>query len=189
MQLIESQSGLRRARSLRGAIVIGLVLALVGAAVGTATGAVTPFQLVVVKNTAAEPIPVVGTVNVGNTPANQSVTVSNFPASQPVTMAAVAPEQVATFVSTATYSPAAGDVSIVSFGKTVNVTTLIVNNGISDNFDVNLTMPSGPPLLLVSDAEDHFVQDFSMPVPATGATIRCTNYLDECKVVVTVIGY
>ena len=73
-----------RAAGIRAGIGVGVALALVGALVGTATGAVTPFQKVLVVNAPASPIPVVGTVNVGNAPANQNVSVTNFPATQAV---------------------------------------------------------------------------------------------------------
>ena len=190
MQLIASQSRLRRARRLRGGIVIGLALALVGVAVGTTTGAVTPFQLVLVKNTAAEPIPVVGTVNVGNTPANQSVTVSNFPATQPVTLAAVAPQQVVNKNFNGRYVLGAGEHTVIDFGKTINVTTLIVANGSDDYFSIDVLQPApATGFVLVRNKKNDFREEFSMPVPANGVQLECDNLVLTCVVFLAVVGY
>ena len=85
--MLSGQSHMPRVtRGFRTGIVLGLVIAALGIAVGTVTGAtnITPFQQVVVVNAPSSPIPVVGTVNVGNTPATQNVAVQNFPATQPV---------------------------------------------------------------------------------------------------------
>ncbi len=57
---------------LRAGILIGVVLGLVGAIVGTASGA-TPFQQIIVVNPPASPVPVAGTVSVGNFPSTQPV--------------------------------------------------------------------------------------------------------------------
>ncbi|MEO5965182.1 MAG: hypothetical protein ABIR11_06930 [Candidatus Limnocylindrales bacterium] len=88
MERAAARFGVQRPRGLRGGVVIGLALALVGAGVGTASGAITPFQQVVIVNTASNPIPISGTisgsVNVGNFPANQNVNVTNLPATQAV---------------------------------------------------------------------------------------------------------
>ncbi len=192
MDAITRRAPLHRPSGLRGGIIIGLALALVGGIVGTATGAVTPFQLVIVKNTAAEPVPVTGTVNVGNTPANQSVTVSNFPATQPVTMAAIAPEQVADkyfgqrFV--ANVIGLGGDPAIADFEGTINVTTLTVGSE-NDTYDIILITASGKQLRLAKWKEDNFALDFSKPVPATGVRLECRNTAFTCHLYLSVMGY
>ena len=129
-----------------------------------------------------------GTVNVGNTPANQNVTVSNFPATQPVAITNIAPAEVADNVFSAARGFEPGSRSF-PFGKTINVTTLIVAEGDSGFFDVYLSMPSGDELVLVKDTRDHFSQGFTMPVPATGVRVVCTNVVLTCSINVSAFGY
>jgi hypothetical protein len=179
---------LRRLNGLRGGIVIGLALALVGAAVGTATGAVTPFQLVVVKNTAEEPVPVVGTVSVTNGPSNQDVTVSNFPETQEVSgtidVGNFPAGPLATRVETADLTTGVfGGSAFMNFAQ-MNVTSVIVADGDEDNFDVGI---GG--FKLVIDHEGNFSEHFPAAFPATGVSIVCENAVVECDVTVTVIGY
>jgi hypothetical protein len=179
----------RRPSGLRAAIVIGLALALLGALVGTATGAVTQFQMVIIKNTTSEPIPVAGTVNIGNTPANQNVTVSNFPATQPVSGTV----NVGNF-------PAAGvlatkhwtvDLSTSSFGgsdsagiQSMNVTDVIIADGDSDNYDFAI---GG--FKLVANHEGNLIEHFTAAFPASGVGMTCRNSVESCDITVTVLGY
>jgi hypothetical protein len=182
----------RRPSGLRGGIIIGLALALVGAAVGTATGAVTvtPFQLVVVKNTADEPIPVVGTVSVSNTPSNQQVTVSNFPATQAVSgtvtvgnlpAGPLATRRFTIGLSTGAFSD--GESTSVSF-STMNVTAVIVADGNDDNYDIGI---GG--FKLVANHEGSYSQHFTAAFPSSGVSMTCRNSVDECDVTVTILGY
>jgi hypothetical protein len=162
-----------------------MALALVGAAVGTATGAVTPFQQVIVKNTSAEPIPVTGTVNVANTPANQPVTVTNFPASQPVSGTVnVGSLPLVTKKFTRHVVWGVNEEVSISFGQTINVTALFVADGDGDNYDVHL---GGIPLAF--DTEDNYSQNFTVPVPASGALLFCSNSVLGCAVEFSVWGY
>jgi hypothetical protein len=180
------QSQLRRPTGLRGGIVIGLALALVGIGVGTAAGAVTPFQLVVIKNTAAEPVPVTGTINVGNTPANQSVTVSNFPATQAVSGTVNVgnlPVVTKKFYQAVTLDEAFEYVT-VPFGQTINVSSLHVVDGTGDNYNVAIDN-----LPLVEDTESNYSVDFTVPVPATGVQVTCLNLTLDCHLEIVVFGY
>jgi hypothetical protein len=174
---------LPRPRGLRGGIVVGLALAIAGAAVGTATGATTPFQLVIVKNTASEPVPVTGTISVGNTPSNQNVTVTNFPATQAVSgtvNVASLPNATVKF-----YGTAIGDGAFnIPFGKTINVTAIFVVDGTGDNYKLYLdTYP------IVEEAENNYNVQFASPVPATGVQLDCLNLSLDCHLEVTVFGY
>ena len=185
-----SRSWLRRPSGLRGGIVIGLALALAGAAVGTATGAVTPFQLVIVKNTATEPVPVAGTVNVGNTPANQNVTVTNLAANPVPVGGTVSVDNfpggvLATKRASADLDPAGfvGGRQSMNFAQ-MNVTSVIVADGDEDNFSVGI---GG--FRLATDHEGNFSEHFPAAFPATGVTITCENALVDCDVSVTVLGY
>jgi len=191
MLKIASQSQFRRARSLRGGIVIGLALALVGAGVGTATGAVTtPFQLVLVKNTATEPIPVVGTVNVGNTPANQSVTVTNFPSTQSVSVSNLPATQtvrtadVRVFIDSATWASYAYHHFV--FNDTMHVTGLTLSNSSDDSIRVELVTTSGR---VVLHSGSGFSRDFTAPVAATGVDVVCQNDFFDCNAYLAVFGY
>lgn len=184
------RSSSRRLQGLRGGIVIGLALALVGAAVGTATGAVTPFQLVLVKNTVSEPIPIVGTVSVSNTPANQNVTVTNLAANPVPVGGTVSVDNfpagpLATKRASADLDPAGfvGGRQSMNFAQ-MNVTSVIVADGDEDNFDIGI---GG--FMLAIDHEGNFIEHFPAAFPATGVTITCENALVDCDVSVTVLGY
>lgn len=182
MEAATSRSRLHRPNGLRGGIVIGLALAFAGAAVGTATGAVTPFQLVLVKNTAAEPVPVTGTVSVGNTPANQNVTVSNFPATQPVSGSVTVGN-----VVTKAYDDQeiwdGGARHTYSFGGTIDVTSLSTYTG--DGVGVELITVAGGDNLVGSG---EFSREFTVPVPATGVKMFCSESSD-CTVRLVVFGH
>ena len=88
---MDGVSRLRRWRLVVGGIVVA---ALVLSSVSIAMGASSPFQNVIIGNTAASPVPVTGTVNVGNLPTTQvvsgtvnvggAVNVGNWPATQSV---------------------------------------------------------------------------------------------------------
>jgi hypothetical protein len=175
---------------MRAVIVIGAALALVGAAVGTATGAVTPFQQVVVVNAPSSPIPVSGTINVANLPTNQSVTVSNFPTTQAVSgtvqigNAPAVPVAGKRFSDFFEIEPGFVGAVTVEFGQTINVTTLIVAEGTGDNYDVEF---SGFPL--VQNHEGNLIQNFTAPVAASSAVLRCQNTVLDCHLRFTVLGY
>ncbi len=188
MEPTASQSRQRRPRGLRGGIVIGVSIALVGIGVGTVAGAVTPFQMVIVKNTASEPVPVSGTVNVGNTPTNQQVTVSNFPATQAVSgtvsvgnfpAGPLATKRVTADLTTAEF----GGFSSMQFAQ-MNVTTVIVADGDEDNFSVGI---GG--FRLATDHEGNFSEHFPAAFPATGLVLTCENAVLACDVTVTILGY
>ena len=161
-----SPSRVRRPSGLRAGIVLGLALALAGAGIGTATGAVTPFQKVVIVNAPAEPIPVTGTVNVANQPTQLDVTVTNLPATQTVSGTVnignfPATQQVSGTVNignlpgnekvTKVYSDLAGafdagSTATFSFGQTINVATLIMDNlGSDDEMSLYLVTVAGRP--------------------------------------------
>jgi hypothetical protein len=187
MDAITHRAPLRRPSGLRGGIIIGLALALVGAAVGTATGAVTPFQLVVVKNTADEPVPVTGTVNVGNTPANQNVTVSNFPTTQAVSGTVNVGNLPAGPLATRRATVGLGadpDESQSQTFSTMNVTAVIVAEGDDDNYDIAI---GG--FKLVADHEGNFSEHFTAAFPASSVGMTCRNAAFDCAITVTILGY
>ena len=188
MEPSTGRSRLLRPSGLRGGIVIGMALALVGVAVGTATGAVTPFQLVIVKNTAEEPVPVVGTVNVASFPSDQQVTVSNFPETQEVSgtidvgnfpAGPLATKRVTADLTTGEF----GGTAFMNFAQ-MNVTSVIVADGDEDNFDVGI---GG--FKLVIDHEGNFSEHFPAAFPATGLALVCENAVLACDVTVTILGY
>ncbi len=199
------QSRFRRAKGLRTGVVIGVALALVGAVVGTATGAVTPFQQVLVVNAPASPIPITGTVSVSNTPANQNVTVTN-------TTSAAVPVQVTNLPAT---QPVSGTVNVgnlpavqvankhyreiedvesetlgeFSFGRTINVSTLIISNTENDGLIVSLWAVGSVgiyPTIYMGDGGT--TQNFATPIPATGMSIWCANLVLDCTVRIAAFG-
>lgn len=192
MEPSTGRSGLHRPSGLRGGIVIGLALALAGAAVGTATGAVTPFQQVVVVNSPAQPIPVTGTVSVGNTPANQNVTVTNLsgnpvPVSGTVNIGNVPATEKVSQVFSLKLSFDALETASFPFGRTINVSTLAIMNPDDDSLQVILGAVGLPAVL--RDGEDgSFTEHFTMPVPSTVVTVICLNIVLDCEVRVTALG-
>ncbi len=206
MKSATPRSRLNRPRGLRAGLIVGTALALVGAFVGTATGAVTPFQKVVIVNAPASPIPVTGTVNVANQPANQDVTVTNFPAVQPVsgtvnignlpatqpvsgtvTIANPTAAQVVSKVWSGQVTWDANEDQVFFFGGPINVSGLFVVNRDSDNILVRLdTVPGGG--ITVYEGDGSYTQNFTMPVPATSVTIVCFNIATDCTTWVSVVG-
>jgi hypothetical protein len=188
MSFLPRGHSMRRPAGVRAGIVIGVALAFVGLAVGTATGATTPFQQVVVVNAPASPIPVVGTVNVGNTPANQNVTVSNFPATQPVSgTVSVSPVHATKTYETGHHSIDAISDITVTFPAAINVSTLVLNNeGHSDSMSLSLHTVAGPINLYAGDGS--FLENFTVPVPATGVLIFCDNSIESCDFSFGVLG-
>jgi hypothetical protein len=69
---------------LRAGIVIGVALALVGVAVGTATGVQQSFLQVLVVNPSSSPVPVAGTVTIGNSTSSPVPIVDVTPTPEPV---------------------------------------------------------------------------------------------------------
>lgn len=193
MESSKPRTRFHRAKGLRAGVVIGVALALVGAVVGTATGAVTPFQQVVVVNTPASPIPIIGTVSVSNTPANQNVTVTNLPATQPVSGTVNVGNLPAVQVVTKQYreiedieSETLGE---FSFGRTINVSTLIISNTEDDGLIVSLwavgTVGIYPTIYM---GDGGTTQNFTTPIPATGMSIWCANLVLDCTVRIAAFG-
>jgi hypothetical protein len=188
MNSLTSRSRFPRPSGVRVGIVIGLALGLLGAVVGTATGAVTQFQKVVITNTVAEPVPVVGTVSVSNTPSNQQVTVSNFPTTQAVSgtvdIGSMPAGPLATKRITHEFNNSGS--SSISFAS-MNVTSVIVADGDEDNYDISI---GGFPLVV--DHEGNYSEEFTAAFPTTGVGFTCENVggdLSPCDVTVTILGY
>ena len=164
--------------------VYGIGGAALGAVVGTATGAVTRLQQVLVVNDPASPIPVTGTVSVGNLPETQpvsgTVNVGNLPAVHLANK--VFSEQRLGIV--------AGGISTFDFGRTINVSTLIVDNrGADDDTTALHLRTAAGTLVLVREGDGSFIQNFTMPVPATGVIVTCFNLAsDNCDVEITALG-
>jgi hypothetical protein len=182
----------RLTRGFRSGIVIGMAVAILGIAVGTATGA-TPFQQVIVVNTPASPIPVVqqGSINVANLPTNQGVTVSNFPATQPVSGSVSVTNLPGTQLASkswSTYSIIGNEESeVFTFGGTINVTNLFVDNFDDDNISVGIRLANGDSFTLSSD-DGNLLQSFPVPTPMTGVRIYCYNIAFDCSVGIGVVG-
>jgi hypothetical protein len=189
-----SRFGAGRPRGFRAGIGIGLAVALLGAAVGTATGAVTPFQQVIIRNGPTEPVPVTGTINVGNTPANQNVSVTNFPSTQTVSVSNFpATQPVSGTVNVANapaaaqkfYGSASGDGDMAfPFGKTINITALFIVDGTGDNYDVFVDGYH-----IAENVEDNYSVQFAYPIPATGVQVTCLNLTLDCHPEVIVFGF
>ncbi len=183
--------GPRVTRGFRSGIVLGLVIAALGIAVGTATGATTPFQQVIVVNPPASPIPVVGTVNVGNTPSNQNVTVTNLPATQPVsgTVSTVANTVTKAYWDLANVD--AGDsFNFVVPGGGMNVTYLRVSDSAatSEAVDVSVLLSSGDSTSIY-DGDTPYTNNFTFPVPITKLIVQCRNIVSSCYVDIYMLGY
>lgn len=195
----------RVSRGFRTGILLGLVIAALGITVGTVTGAtaITPFQQVVVVNPPSSPIPVTGTVNIGNTPANQTVTVSNFPATQPVSgsvsvsnFPATQPVSVADSIATkgfdTTASIGAGEdhVFVPIGADTINVSFLRIwtpSSLTGEKIQVRLQLINSPAVdVYFGDTE--YRQDFTTPVGIRGVEVICLNAVFDCDLRITVIG-
>jgi hypothetical protein len=198
-----------RPSSLRAGVVMGVAVALVGIAVGTATGAATPFQNVIVTNPATNPVNVKqtgeisGSVGITNFPANQPVTVTNQPALQAVNVTNFPASQAVTGSVSVTNLPGAavankvfrqgyswedGEYVEVPFGRTINVTYIRISdvtNG--DGIRVQLVTANGTEGEIF-DGDAPFKESFTVPVPATGLKILCTNLVVDCNIGVFVVG-
>jgi hypothetical protein len=176
-----------RFRGMRAGIVVGAALALAGLAVGTAAGVDTPFQKVLVVNAPASPIPVTGTINVGNAPSNQTVTVSNFPATQPVS-GTVSVGDKATKFFRHNFSGVDADFGTLTIDipGSIDASALTLNDFADDSMDVAINTGSGQ--LLDIHSGEGFSRDFTLPVPITSVEITCTNNVLSCSGVLTVWG-
>lgn len=183
----------RVTRGFRAGIVIGVAIAILGLAVGTVTGASTPFQQVVVVNAPASPIPVVqqGAVSVANLPANQAVTVSNFPATQPVSGSVSVSNLPASQLASNSWSTASSigneEFKEFPFGKTINVTNLLIENFDDDGISVGVRLANGDSSYIWSN-DGNLAQSFTVPTPMTGIYIYCYNIVVDCHVKVLVVG-
>ena len=180
-----------RPSGLRAGIVIGSALALVGLAVGTAAGVDTPFQKVLVVNAPASPIPVTGTVNVGNATANQTVTVSNFPATQSVSGSVTVANNLATkgFQTTASIDASDSHVFAPVGGGTINASYIYISTYslTSERVQVILNFSQGGSAgVYVGDTD--FRQAFTSPVAISGVEVVCLNAFLSCDLNVSVVG-
>ncbi len=180
-----------RPTGMRAGIVIGLAVAMVGALVGTAAAVDTMFQKVVVVNAATQPVPVSGTVNVGNAPSNQNVTVSNFPATQPVSGTVTVANSVATkgFETTASFDASDTHVFAPVGSSTINASYIYITSysTTSDKIQVSLDLTQGGgPLVYVGDTD--FRQAFTTPVGIRDVEVVCLNAFFSCDLRVSVIG-
>jgi hypothetical protein len=175
----------RVSRGFRTGIVLGLVIAALGIAVGTVTGATTPFQQVVVVNPPSSPIPVVGTVNVGNNPANQGVTVSNFPASQVVT-GSLAETTKVTRVYDEFQAIEDGESVDFVFPQVINTSMLRVQG---DTDDVLVSISVNGESVEWAYGDTPFREDFTVPVPITKVHVLCLNVTLDCSITVSAFGY
>ena len=192
----QSHTTPRVSRGFRTGIVLGLVIAALGIAVGTVTGAttITPFQQVVVVNPPSSPIPVTGTVNIGNTPANQAVTVSNFPATQAVSGSVSVSNLPAADLATKAFDDIlnidAGDTEeIVVPGGGINLTYIRVSDDAlgSESVRVSFKLASGIATPFYT-GDTPFTNNFTVPVPITKVLVRCENLVTQCFIDVAALG-
>lgn len=188
-----STSGWRQLRptGMRAGIVIGLAVAMVGALVGTAAAVDTMFQKVVIVNAVTQPVPVSGTVNVGNAPSNQNVTVSNFPATQPVSGSVTVANSVATkgFQTTASIDASDSHVFAPIGGGTINASYIYISTYslTSERVQVSLQFSQGGSVdVYVGDTD--FRQAFTSPVAIRGVEVVCLNAFLSCDLNVSVVG-
>jgi hypothetical protein len=82
-----------------------------------------------------------------------------------------------------------GTNTTISFGQTINVSTLLFDNGgNSDTGSLDLITADGHDLV-VHDGDGGFHEDFALPVPATGLFITCENSFESCTYDVHALGY
>ncbi len=145
--------------------------------------------------------PVSGTVDVGNLPATQpvsgTVNVGNLPATQPVSgtvnvgnfPATTAPLATKAYTSPAEHlgqGTAAQEYGLPGF--LFNVSTLILDNGgFSDTMSFKLVTAAGP-VIDLHFGDGTFIENFSMPVPASAVIVQCYNGLAACDFHISAVG-
>jgi Collagen triple helix repeat (20 copies) len=78
---------------------------------------------------------------------------------------------------------------LYSFGQTLNVSTVVLNNyGNNDTMSLDVVTADGHDLV-VHDGDGAFIQDFKLPVPATGLFIVCLNSHESCTFDAYAVGY
>jgi hypothetical protein len=185
----------RRARLLVGLVALIMVFAM-GGFVGPTIAA--QVQQVLVINSSASPVPVTGTVNVGNLPATQpvsgTVSVGNFPATQNVNVTGgtvTAAQKVSTVMtSTGFHEVAFLADDVLSFGAAgLNVTGIAINDGLAeqDSWRLNVFGQFGG-VIKVASASGNVFLPLSVPIAASSIHAQCLSEAG-CFWNIQAIGY
>jgi len=190
---------LPRARPRRLTVEIG-VLAVIFAFGGFAAPALAAqITNVLVMNTSSNPVPVAGTVSVGNLPATQpvsgTVSVGNFPATQSVNVTGgtiTAAQQVSTVIKgTGFHAVDFPDGDTFNLGASgFNVTGIALDDGLGeqDSWRLNIfgMAPSGA-IKIASGTGNYFIA-LPQPVLASAIQAQCLSQ-GGCFWSIEVIGY
>jgi hypothetical protein len=162
-----------------------VVLAVIFAFGGFAAPALAAqFQSVLVTNTSSNPVPVAGTVNVGNFPATQNVNVTGGTIS--------AAQQVSTVIKGTEFHAvdfAEGD-SFNLGASGFNVTGIAINDGLGeqDSWRLNIFgMPPSGAIKIASSSGNYFIA-LPQPVLASAIHAQCLSQ-GGCFWSIEVIGY
>lgn len=190
---------LPRSRPRRLTVEIG-VLAVIFAFGGFAAPALAAqITNVLVTNTSSNPVPVAGTVNVGNLPASQpvsgTVSVGNFPATQNVNVSGgtiSAAQQVSTVIkSTGFHAVDFTEGDTFNLGASgFNVTGIALNDGLGeqDSWRLNIFgMPPSGAIKIASSSGNYFIA-LPQPVLASAIHAQCLSQ-GGCFWSIEVIGY
>ncbi len=192
MASTSSPLGSRRA-TWAALIVTGFVAgALFGPSIATAASKVSD---VFVTNTATDPVPVAGTVNVGNLPATQpvsgTVNVGNLPATQPVSgtvnvgSVPAVPLINEGITQSGTTQPGQtdtvqvfGNITAANFTSSDLASLILGGNNVGNGYR-----------LTVSSGGQSIAQSFYNPLPITSVSVRCDpSNASACRWVFAVAG-
>ena len=187
-----------RSRSIRLSLEILVLVAIFALGGFAAPAMAAQLQQVFVTNTSANPVPVSGTVNVGNLPATQqvsgSVNVGNLPATQNVNVTGgsiQATQQVSNvFKATGFHAVDFADGDELNLGASgLNLTAIAIDDGLSeqDSWRLHvLGMPTGV-IKVASDSGNFFIA-LPQPIAAKSISVQCLD-ADGCFWSIEAVGY
>ena len=176
-------------------VVLAVIVALGGFAAPALAAQITS---VLVTNTASNPVPVTGTVNVGNLPATQpvsgTVSVGNFPATQSVTVSGgtiSAAQQVSTVIkATGFHALGFAESDTFNLGASgFNLTGVALNDGLSeqDTWRLHIIGVASGAIKIASSTGNYFIA-LPQPVLASAISAQCLNQAG-CFWSIEVTGY
>lgn len=185
-----------RPRRLAVELVVLAVIFSFGGFAGPALAA--QVQQVIVTNTSSSPVPVAGTVNVGNLPGTQpvsgTVSVGNFPATQNVNVTGgsiSASQPVSTVMqSTGFHAVAFAADDVLNLGASgLNVTAIVIDDGLSedDTWRAHVFGGNGGAVKVASASGNLFLS-FPVPVFASSIHVQCLDAAG-CFWNLAVMGY
>lgn len=175
-------------------VVLAGIFALGGLAGPTLAAQVTT---VLVVNSSSSPVPVAGTVNVGNLPTSQAVTgtvnVGNFPASQNVNVSggSVATVQKSSIIrSQGFHAIDFPDGDDFSLGAGFNVTGIAINDGLSeqDAWRLFIIGANNAGSIKVASASGNYFIALPQPILASAISVQCLTQAG-CFWSIEVTGY